>query len=112
MDIYNRIIALVKEKGVTKKKFLEDLSIAQSAIIYWKKGSLPNTPTLIKIADYFNVSIDYLTGRIDNPKPQITYQSLPCEAMELISIIEAMSPQREQAEIIREYLLALQNFDL
>ena len=31
-------------------------------------GIIPKTPTLIKIADYFNVSLDYLFGRTDNPK--------------------------------------------
>ena len=30
--------------------------------------SVPNMNTLIALAEYFNVSIDYLTGRTDDPK--------------------------------------------
>ncbi|MCL2698474.1 MAG: helix-turn-helix domain-containing protein [Oscillospiraceae bacterium] len=35
----------------------------------WKsRRSKPNIDTLPKIADYFDVSVDYLLGRTDNPK--------------------------------------------
>ena len=32
-----------------------------------ENGAIPNGEILLKIADYFNVSIDYLMGRTDNP---------------------------------------------
>lgn len=41
------------------------LQITESSYNSWKKGSIPYLDTLIKIADYFGVSIDYLIGRSD-----------------------------------------------
>ena len=46
-----------------------ELSISQNAISQYETGSREaDYATLIAIADYFDVSIDYLLGRTDNPK--------------------------------------------
>lgn len=42
---------------------VKELSIATGSVTKWKNGSIPNGETLVKLADYFNVSIDYLLGR-------------------------------------------------
>ena len=46
---------------------LLDISIRQYQR-YEKGEQEPNIDTLIKIADFYNVSIDYLVGRTDNPE--------------------------------------------
>ena len=54
--------------GITQKDFATILGITERSYQRYENGN--NTPpydTLIKIADYFNVSIDYLLGRTDNP---------------------------------------------
>ena len=33
----------------------------------WRNGSIPRTPVLHKMADYFNVTADYLLGKVDLP---------------------------------------------
>ena len=45
---------------------LLDISIRQYQR-YEKGEQEPNIDTLIKIADFYNVSLDYLVGRTDNP---------------------------------------------
>ncbi|MDE5770186.1 MAG: helix-turn-helix domain-containing protein [Ruminococcus sp.] len=44
----------------------KELGISSGTISQWKSGSIPSGEKLIQIAEYFNVSVDYLLGREDN----------------------------------------------
>lgn len=44
------------------------LGIASGAISAWKTGTIPDREALVKIADFFECSIDYLLGRTENPQ--------------------------------------------
>lgn len=58
---------LIKERGITQKKFLLDLGLNINAIGDWTKyGNTPKGDTLQKIANYFSVSVDYLLGKSEN----------------------------------------------
>lgn len=54
-----------KDKKVSQAKLGAELGLTQQMISsYEKELSSPNTEVLIKIADYFNVSLDYLVGHV------------------------------------------------
>ena len=56
------------KKGISQQKLALDLSMNQNTISRYETGVREaDYATLIKFADYFNVSIDYLLGRTDNP---------------------------------------------
>lgn len=60
---------LMEERNVTAYKLSADTGIPQSTICDWRKGvSFPKISALITIADYFDVSIDYLVGRTKSKK--------------------------------------------
>ena len=64
-----RLKELRKEKNISQLKLALDLSKNQNTISRYETGEREaDYKTLIKIADYFNVSIDYLLERTDNPK--------------------------------------------
>lgn len=65
---YDQFMKMCKERGITAYKFSQDSGIGQSTISMWKKnGATPSGDTLAKIAEYFNVSIDFLlTGEEQN----------------------------------------------
>lgn len=64
-----RLKELRKEKNISQLKLALDLSTNQNTISRYETGEREaDYKTLIKIADYFNVSIDYLLERTDNPK--------------------------------------------
>ena len=65
MVFYNNFIALCAEKAVTPSAVMRAIGLNKSSASYWKKGSIPSTETLQKLADYFDVSIDYLLGKED-----------------------------------------------
>lgn len=63
---YNRLAALIKQRGKTQKYVLEQLGISKSTFDGWRqRGSTPNAETVQKIADYFGVSVAYLLGKED-----------------------------------------------
>lgn len=58
-----------KEKGISQLKLALDLNMSQNTISRYETGERePGICELVKIADYFDVSIDYLVGRTQNPK--------------------------------------------
>ncbi len=64
-----RLKEIRKSKGISQLKLALDLNTNQNTISRYETGERePGIAELIKIADYFNVSIDYLVGRTNNPK--------------------------------------------
>lgn len=64
-----RIKELRKKKGLSQLRLATDLNTTQNTISRYETGERePGIDELIKIADYFNVSVDYLIGRTENPK--------------------------------------------
>lgn len=67
--IQMKIRELRKQKGISQIKMAIDLNTNQNTISRYETGERePGISELIRIADYFGVSIDYLVGRTDNPK--------------------------------------------
>lgn len=64
-----RLKELRKKKHLSQLKMAMDLHLNQNSISrYENMERQADYATLIKIADYFDVSIDYLLGRTDNPR--------------------------------------------
>ncbi|WOC33022.1 MULTISPECIES: helix-turn-helix domain-containing protein [Caproicibacterium] len=60
---------LCSHAGISAYKLSEQIGLNRSAVAKWKKGATPNGATLNKIADYFDVSIDYLLGDRETKSP-------------------------------------------
>ena len=64
-----RLKLLRKQKNISQLKLAMDLGMNQNSISrYENMEREADYATLIRFADYFNVSIDYLLERTDNPK--------------------------------------------
>ncbi|WP_258088149.1 helix-turn-helix domain-containing protein [Weissella fangxianensis] len=64
----NRLKELRKAKGLTQHQLANELGISQQSYARYEKGDRePNIATLIKLADYFDVSVDYLIGHEKTP---------------------------------------------
>ena len=64
-NLYNKVKELCRDKNITQKQLADIIGINQNTIKTWE-NKLPNSETLVKIADYFNVTTDYLLGRSSN----------------------------------------------
>lgn len=61
---------LCKKKGVSCKRAAEDIGLSNSITTKWKKtGATPGGDTLNRIANYFDVSTDYLLGKETEKAP-------------------------------------------
>ena len=62
---FNRIIQLLrKERGITQKQAAEDLGVSQALLSHYEKGIREcGLDFVVRVADYYNVSCDYLLGR-------------------------------------------------
>lgn len=63
---FEKIKELADKQGISLNKLEEKLGFSRNTIYNMKK-STPNVERVSMIADYFNVSTDYLLGRTDNP---------------------------------------------
>ena len=64
-----RLKELRQNKGVTQKAVSNDVGITDRAYYDFERGkSKPAFDTLRALADYFDVSTDYLLGRTDKPE--------------------------------------------
>ena len=69
MPCYRRIRDLREDKDLTQVKMGEILCCSQRVYSNYERGDIDiPTTVLIKLADFHNVSVDYLLGRTNNPK--------------------------------------------
>lgn len=84
-----RLGELRKDMGLTQRAFAEQMRVSLNTVSAWERNlSEPDDNTKMKIAQMFNVSLDYLLGLSDSPLPPSRRQSillylpdLPPEAM-------------------------------
>lgn len=65
-SVFEKIKELAKKQGKSLGDVEEALGYGRNTL-YKIKNSTPNAERIKEIADYFQVSTDYLLGRIDNP---------------------------------------------
>ena len=65
----SRIIELRKNHNLTQKQLAQETNLSERGIQNYEMGvRTPTLPVLISLADFFDVSLDYLVGRSDDPK--------------------------------------------
>ncbi len=59
-----RLKELRTEKGISQYKLAEVLEVSPAGVCYWETDrSEPTAPNLVKISDFFDVSVDFLLGK-------------------------------------------------
>lgn len=68
MGFFTNYQNLCELRGQTPTGVALKLGISRAAVNRWRNGTTPSGDSLAKIAEYFNVSINYLVGESDNRK--------------------------------------------
>lgn len=64
----NNLRRLRKERGLTQISLQMKTGIEQALLSKFENGErIPPTDTLLRLADFYNVSMDYIMCRTDNP---------------------------------------------
>ena len=66
-EAFEKIKILAKKQGISLNTLEERVGLGKNYIYSLKNKKTPSAEHIAKIADYFNVSTDYLLGRTDNP---------------------------------------------
>jgi transcriptional regulator with XRE-family HTH domain len=103
--IYERIEYLIKQKGLTKKSFCEQLNISTGNMGDWKRGkTTPGTHKLIEIGAFFQVSLDWLILGKDSSnivrESGVDYDLGDIQLLE--SQVDELLP--EEKKFIKEYI--------
>lgn len=92
-----RLKELRQKSNITQWQLAEGLNLSPSSITMYENGRrLPDIPTIINIAKYFNVSVDYLIGNSDIPNTNIISES------ELFNLINSLS--QEKIDILKQFI--------
>ena len=91
MTFIDRIEKLLIDTGTSKKTMLNDLSLSINTFSNWKnRGTIPSGETLEMIADYFDVSVDYLLGKTPSPERE----NIPEDEKRLRDLLSQMSEEQ------------------
>ena len=62
-QFYNRLLEVLKEKGITRYRLVKDTKFSNGNISRWKEQGDPLLQSVIDLADYFGYTLDHFVGR-------------------------------------------------
>ncbi|EAD0560953.1 XRE family transcriptional regulator [Listeria monocytogenes] len=99
MTLLEVIKKLCKKRGISVTMLENELELPDNTIYQWKNRT-PSVDRLQVVADYFNVSVDYLLGRTDNPQ---IGKDITEEAVTLAAHIDPSATEEDMKKIL-EYI--------
>jgi len=114
MELSDALKRFRKTYNITQKTAAEIAGITERHYQrYEYNTAFPNITVLIALANHYNISIDYLIGRSNNPnKPEdmdLATQEIP-EILTINRMIKNMTPQ-ERAKAVRVLMASFDNFE-
>ena len=123
--MYELIKKLCATKGISPTKLCTEITGSKGNLPTWQKGNI-NPVSLTKIADYFDVSVDYLLGRTDTPNPSTENNNVilsndqnrllqmynllsDMEKGEILGELKAMTANRRPIQTIRAVARSVDN---
>ena len=111
MTFIQNLESLCNKKHVTVSRMLSDIGLSKGMISNCKsRGTIPSGDSLIKIADYFGVTVDYLLGRDTtetSPNTSTVAPQLIIQYGEILKYISSL-PSNEQLEAKKYFLEYIQ----
>lgn len=93
---YDNFIKLCSERNIKPTPLVTSMGLSSSNVSQWKDGSIPRADVLLKLSDYFGVSMRYLlTGEKEIPAGTNTNGSNEGR-IELLSFFDQFSPELQE----------------
>lgn len=107
MDTIDLVVELLDKKGISGAKMSRDLGFSNAVFSQWKSGAQnPSMKSIIKMANYFGVSVEYLLGNEQKEKPAGFTDEQLKQYNEIMSIYNQLSDDKKiMAKNILESML-------
>ncbi len=69
---FEKYTELCKKNGMSANGAAKEIGLPSSSVTNWKQGRMPQVDSLLKVAKYFSVSVDWLLGNTDEKKNPTT----------------------------------------
>ena len=89
------LVKLCNEKNTTPNAVCVALGLSCAAATKWRNGAVPRETTLLKIADHFGVSVDYLLGKTEQKEKPSPEGESPMEDVVIV--------HRDGKTVVRKY---------
>ena len=105
--VAERLRSLREGTKLSQEKFAPLVGMKQSSIDRYERGqSNPSFETLLKYAEYFDVSLDYIFGRTDKPQGKIYECKMENENPEMQKFVEmCFDPKSPMSDRLKQTLL-------
>lgn len=101
---FDNFVRLCEQKGVKPSRALTDAGVPKSAYSYWRaeagigNDAKPTNQNAVKLAQYFNVSVDYLlTGEQKENPPQQPQSEVDADIKWIEQKLVEMSKEKREA---------------
>lgn len=103
MNVYERVQELSKKQGISVRELSDKLGIGPTTLYKWKT-QIPKSDILVKVADYFGVSVDYLLDRETPSHTDIDLEKALDNAMTFEGRALTDEERTAMKEILKAYL--------
>lgn len=108
MFSHERLKKLIDSRGINQQQLADAIGLSHVSIYYYVEGKkAPGTKTLKKIANYFNVTTDYLLGSSDD---EVLNEMLNKKFIEMKSRLDSL-PEAQQEIIMKQIESLMENFE-
>ena len=94
---------LLKSRNMNPLSLAKEIGVPKSIVYEWKNGVRePSMENLLKLSDFFGVSLEYLTGRSDEENPELPQNDEEAEFLLLLRAARRISEEDHNA-LIRSF---------
>ena len=102
---WKNFVSLCYNHGKSTTAVVLELGLSRSLVTSWKNGTVPNNTTLLKIATYFNVTVEELISEQKETPPEEIPAGLDEQDIEILNLYSRLSDeQKAQALSYLEFL--------
>ena len=87
MDFLTNLDNLIKDNKITRTELARNIGISEGTIRQWYNGKLPTLDKIIKLSEYFSISIDELVGCKKYNDIEYIYSTLDTRDKEIVDLI-------------------------
>ena len=101
---YERLKSLALEKNKSFNQIERDLNLSRNTLANYKKGQTPSSERALLLANYFNVSTDYLLGKTDKIKKSTFDEDLE-KSLKSFHAFSGKTMSENDREAIKQWLI-------